>query len=197
LTIGRSPFEALYGHSPCQFGVCPDTINPVGSLNEWLQERELMNALIKQHLNWAVLRMKGKADKKRSEHQFDKGDLVFLKLQPYVPSSLVPMANQKLSFKYFGPFEILDRVGSVAYKLKLPIGCSIHPVFHVSLLKKAMGVNVPVTTELSSELVAWQVPEKVLQRRMMNHGLRPVLQGLIKWTDSPISLATWEDLEAL
>jgi hypothetical protein len=144
-----------------------------------------------------VLRMKGKADKKRSEHQFDKGDLVFLKLQPYVPSSLVPMANQKLSFKYFGPFEILDRVGSVAYKLKLPVGCSIHPVFHVSLLKKAMGVNVPVTTELSSELVAWQVPEKVLQRRMMNHGLRPVLQGLIKWTDSPISLATWKDLEAL
>jgi hypothetical protein len=57
---------------------------------------------------------------------------VFLKLQPSVQSSLAPHANQKLSFKYFGPFEIFDRVGAVAYKLKLPNHCTIHLVFHVS-----------------------------------------------------------------
>jgi hypothetical protein len=57
---------------------------------------------------------------------------VFLKLQPSVQSSLAPHANQKLSFKYFGPFEIFDRVGAVAYRLKLPNQCTIHLVFHVS-----------------------------------------------------------------
>jgi len=57
------------------------------------------------------------ADKHRSERHFNVGDEVFVKLQPYVQSTLAPRTNQKLSFKYFGPFTILERVGSVAYKL--------------------------------------------------------------------------------
>jgi hypothetical protein len=117
-----------------------------------------MTTLITQHLNGAVLRMKHQSDKKHSEHQFEKGELVFLKLHPYVQSSLAPRANQKLSFKFFGPFEILDRIGSVAYKLKLPEGCTIQLVFHVSQLMKALGVDVPVTTNLPSEVASWQVP---------------------------------------
>jgi hypothetical protein len=87
-SIDSSSFEALYGHSPHHFGVCPDAMTPVGSLNDWLQERKLMTVLIKQHLNRVVLRMKHQSDKKHSEHQFDRGDLVFFKLQPYVQSSL-------------------------------------------------------------------------------------------------------------
>jgi hypothetical protein len=156
-----------------------------------------MAALIKQHLNHAVVRMKNQADKKRLERQINEGDLVLFKLQPYVQSSLAPRANQKLSFKYFGPFEILDRVGAVAYKLKLPDQCAVHPVFHVSQLKKAVGASVPVIADLPSDLTTWQVPEKMLQKRMTNHGVRPVLQGLIKWSASLASLATWEDIEAL
>jgi hypothetical protein len=179
-SIGRPSFEALYGHSPRHFGVFPDVATPVLSLNEWLQERQLMTALIKQHLNRVVVRMKNKADKKRLERQFDKGDLVLLKLQPYVQSSLAPCANQKLSFKYFVPFEILDRVGAVAYTLKLPEQCVVHPMLHISQLKRAVGVSVPITAELTSDLTTWHVPEKVLQKRLTNHDIRPVLQGLIK-----------------
>jgi hypothetical protein len=52
-SIGRSPFEALYAHSPNHVGVSPDDVTPVLSLNEWLQERQLMTALMKQHLNHA------------------------------------------------------------------------------------------------------------------------------------------------
>jgi hypothetical protein len=181
-SIGQSPFLALYGHSPRHFGVFPDAATPVLSLNEWLQEWQLMTALIKHHLNRAVVRMKNEAYKKRSEQQFDKGDLVLLKLKPYVQSLLEPRANQKLSFKYFGPFEILDRVGAVAYKLKLPEQCVVHPVLHVSQLKRVVGVSVPITAELPSDLTAWQLPEMVLQKRLTNHNIRPVLQGLIKWS---------------
>lgn len=48
----------------------------------------------------------------------------------------------KLSPRFYGPFEIMDRVGTVAYKLKMPSYSKIHPVFHVSLLKKKLGNDV-------------------------------------------------------
>jgi hypothetical protein len=52
-----------------------------------------------------------------SERVFNVGDQVFLKLRPYVQSScLAPRANQKLAFKLFGPFTIIDKIGAVAYK---------------------------------------------------------------------------------
>jgi ribosomal protein L21E len=90
-----------------------------------------MNQLIRQHLIRAQDRMKKQADKKRSEREFEMGTMVYIKLQPYVQSSVMPRANQKLSFKYFGSFQILERVGSVAYRLQLPEHSSIHPVVHV------------------------------------------------------------------
>jgi hypothetical protein len=141
--------------------------------------------------------MKQQADKGRSERQFSEGDLVFLRLQPYVQSSLAPRANQKLAFKFFGPYTVLQKVGSVAYKLDLPASSSVHPVFHVSQLKKAVGSNIQVTPAVPSELTEFQVPEKILKRRLVNRGVKPVLQVLVKWSTLPESLATWEDLEAL
>ena len=91
-----------------------------------------MTDLIRQHLARAKHRMKCQANKKRSERQFSVGDLVFVKLKPYVQSSLAPRANQKLSFKFYGPFHILARIGQVAYKLLLPSSAATHLVFHVS-----------------------------------------------------------------
>jgi len=60
--------------------------------------------------------MKRQADKGRSERVFQVGDRVYLKLQPYVQSSLAPRANQKLSFKFFGPYSVVEQIGSVAYR---------------------------------------------------------------------------------
>ena len=87
----------------------------------------------------AQQRMKDYADGKRKDVQFSEGEYVFVKLQPYRQSSVALRRNQKLSMKYFGPFKIIERVGPVAYKLQLPDTARIHPIFHISLLKKCIG----------------------------------------------------------
>lgn len=103
-----------------------------------------MTSLVQQHLARAQKRLKDQADKARSEQQFTECDWVYLKLQPCVEASLAPHAYQKLVFKLFGPFQVVARIGAVAYKLKLPATTSIHPVFHISQLKTA----VPVTQSI-------------------------------------------------
>jgi hypothetical protein len=130
--IGMSPFEALYGRVPRHFGTAAGVNKVVSGMEDWLQDRKVIAGLIQQHLNMAAVRIKPHADKGRSEHQLEVGVMVFLNLQPYIQSSLAPRANQKLSFKFFGPFPVLQKVSLVAYKLGLPASSSIHLVFHIS-----------------------------------------------------------------
>lgn len=75
--------------------------------------------LVRQLLR-AQQRMKMQADKRRTERSFQVGDMVYLKLQPYVQASLAPRAHQKLSYRYFRPYKVLSKIGDVAYKLDLP-----------------------------------------------------------------------------
>lgn len=195
---GKSPFLVLYGYEPRHFGVSVDDAVTVSDLSSWLQERSLMNELVKQHLLRAKTKMKQQSDKFRSERVFQVGDWVFLKAQPYVQSSLAPRANQKLAFKFFGPYQVLSRVGAVAYRLKLPPSSLVHPVFHVSQLKKLVGDHQVVTAEMPDEsLFQWSIPEKILQKRSVTRGVHQKTQVLIKWSHVPESLATWEDLEGL
>jgi len=86
--------------------------------------------------------MKKQADKFRSERQFAVGDLVYLKLQPYIQSSVSRRAHQKLAFKFFVPYCVLEHVGKVAYRLELPPSASVHPVFYVSQLKLSAGTRL-------------------------------------------------------
>lgn len=169
----------------------------VPSLDEWCQERITIHALVKQHLAHSRIRMKRQADKQRSERQFAMGDKVFLKLQPYVQSSVSPRAHQNLAFKYFGPYKIVKRIGPLAYKLLLPSSSSIHPVFHVSQLKKMVYDVSQVLPSLPTDVDLPRVPVKVMDRRMVSRGVNLVKQVLIQWSDWPVSLATWEDWESV
>lgn len=92
--------------------------------------------------------MRAQADTKQSERNFLSLDWVYLKLQPYVQFSVATTANHKLAFRYFGPFQVEQKVGAVAYKLKLPSTCEIHPIIHVSQLKKALSLGEFVQEEL-------------------------------------------------
>lgn len=139
--------------------------------------------------------MKRQSNKNCAEHIFAMGDWVFFKLQSYVQSSLAHHSHQKLSFRFFGPYQIVECVGAVAYHLALPSTVAIHPVFHVSQLKKSHG-DATVTAVLPSDDIQFQVPECVLQCRWTT-GDHSIEQGLIKWSQMPSSLATWESLEQL
>jgi hypothetical protein len=78
---------------------------------------------------------KSYADKCRTHREFKVGDHVFLKVKSR-KSPLKLGIFSKLATRYCGSFEILERIGHVAYMLALPTSICIHNVFHVSLLKK-------------------------------------------------------------
>lgn len=141
--------------------------------------------------------MKSQADKRRSERVFSVGDKVFLKLQPYVQSSVVRRTNHKLGFKYFGPFSVLERIGEVAYRLDLPESSRVHPVFHESQLKPSIGPGHKVLPQLPISDSLFQVPVRVLQKRVPQQGHQTVVQVLVQWSGSSEEMATWEDLETL
>lgn len=83
--------------------------------------------------------MKFHADKHRLERSFLVGDWVYLRLQPYRQKSISHKTFNKLSPRFYGPFQVLQKIGAVTYKLDLPPGSQIHPVFHVSYLKAKLG----------------------------------------------------------
>lgn len=141
--------------------------------------------------------MKAQSDKHRTERSFSVGDQVFLKLQPYIQKSVAPRANHKLAYKFFGPYTILERVGEVAYCLDLPNTSKVHPVFHVSLLRKVLKPTQQVLPCLPSPESAVQVPEKILQKRVIHRNDKKLVQVLLQWSGDPVDLATWEDFEAI
>jgi hypothetical protein len=83
--------------------------------------------------------MKQQEDQGHYEHQFVEGDQVFLHLHPYMKTSLKSQQCQKLAPNFYGPYTILKMVGPVAYQLAFPNNSKIHPIFHVSFLKKVIG----------------------------------------------------------
>lgn len=83
--------------------------------------------------------MKKYYDQGRRVVEFKVGDYVYLKLQPFGQKTLRKKMSLKLSKRYYGPFKVLERLGDVAYRLELPPSVKLHPVFHVTLLKKRIG----------------------------------------------------------
>jgi hypothetical protein len=134
-SLGCSPFKALYGYE-ANLGLQPATSDQAPtSVTEIIANREAHLQLLKQRLAQAQNRMKVQADRNRTDKQFMVGDLVLLRLQPYTQSSVASRPYPKLAYKFFGPYKVLERIGSVAYKLELPDNSGVHPVFHISQLK--------------------------------------------------------------
>lgn len=156
-----------------------------------------MQNTLRQHLLRAKQIMKDQADKNRTPREFQVGDEVFLKLQQYIQTSVSDRANHKLAFKYFGPFRVLARVNDVSYKLQLPEGSSIYPVFHVSLLRKVLAPGTSASVQLPAADGYLQVPESIREKRWLPGARKTREQGLVHWSNTDASQDTWEDLEDL
>jgi hypothetical protein len=199
-TIGKSPFQALYGYEPPAREMVLTEATQVVVVEEWMQRRINMDQLIKGLLEGARNRMRQVADKRQSERTFFIGDWVFLKLQPYRQGSVMYRKHYKLNLRYYGPYQILERIGTVAYKLQLPPGSAVHPVFHVSLLRKKVGEVAIVSQTLpivDDEGRVKVYPVTILERKLMKKGNTAVVAGLIQWSNSFPEDATWEELTEL
>ena len=126
--------------------------------------------------------------------EFAVGDWVLLRMLHRHTQSLVPGARGKLRPKYAGPFEMLERIGTVAYRLRLPEGARIHDVFHVGVLKPFRGTpptSVPALPPIHHGRPLQQ-PERVLRSELR----RGVWHVLVEWSGMPASEATWEPVPA-
>jgi hypothetical protein len=134
-SLKMSPFESLYGRK-CKIPIILS--NPMDRITigtDMLKEMEQEVIHIKKNLKIAQDRHKSYVDRKRTPREFKKRDHVYLRVRPR-KSSLIMGACAKLAPQYCGPFEVLDRVGLIPYRLSLPPKVKAYNVFHVSLLKK-------------------------------------------------------------
>jgi hypothetical protein len=162
-----------------------------------IENQQQILQILKDNLTMAQNRMKQQADQHRSERSFEVGDWVFLRLQPYKQMSLKQAKkDNKLSPKYYGPYKVLQKIGTMSYKLELPTSSRVHPVFHVSCLKKVIGDKIPVQTifpELDEEGKMILEPEAITDTRIRQLRNRSISEYLIKWRKLPAEDSTWED----
>ncbi|KAJ0668240.1 putative nucleotidyltransferase, Ribonuclease H [Helianthus annuus] len=191
-----TPFEAVYGRPPPRvLSYVPGTSN-LQAVDEYLSDRDKLLRELRSNLVVAQSRMKSWADSKRREVEYSVGDLVYVRLQPYRQSTVVTRSSAKISPKFFGPYRVLERVGQVAYRLELPPGSLVHDVFHVSLLKKSVGIPPsPPFSDVTVPVLPSSVPqpESILDERVVQKGkYRPKTELLVKWVGLSREEATWE-----
>nr|GEU86582.1 reverse transcriptase [Tanacetum cinerariifolium] len=148
-SIKMTQYQALYGWLPPSVIPYSPGSSIAANIDELLVERDALLRQLKHNLIAAKHRMEMKANRKRRDVEFTPGDRVLAKLQPYRQITVAKRLYNKLAKHYYGPFEVLERVGKVAYRLALT--SKIHPVFHVSILKPFSGIGHEVVTDLPEE----------------------------------------------
>ncbi|PKA49390.1 hypothetical protein AXF42_Ash016579 [Apostasia shenzhenica] len=195
-----TPYDVLYDQKPPLHVPYIAGSASIEAVHKTLQDREDFLKQLKHHLHQARNKMKVQADKHHREKELTVGDSVYVKLQPYRQNSLGRRSSHKLSPRYFGPFEVIARIGKVAYKLKLLEYAKIHPIFHISLLKRRVGSR-PMAQILPAEITTLgQIraqPVTILKRRAVLRKRRLIQQGLIQWSQTNTEDASWEDLDLI
>ncbi|XP_069154406.1 uncharacterized protein [Solanum lycopersicum] len=174
-SIEMAPFEALY---------------------DLLRESLDKVKLIQDRLLMAQSRQKSYADRKVRDLEFMVGERVLLKVSPM--KGVMRFGKKgKLSPRYIGPFEVVECIGEVAYQLALPPGLSgVHPVFHISMLKKYhQGGDHVIQWDsvlLDQNLTFEEEPITILDRQIRKLRSKEIASVKVQWKHRPVEEATWE-----
>ncbi|KAL0388133.1 UNVERIFIED_CONTAM: Transposon Ty3-G Gag-Pol polyprotein [Sesamum radiatum] len=199
---GMSRFKLAYGQQPTTphevsvqrtGGKCPAAYRYARSKQELLDEA-------KDSLAKAQRRMKKYADMGRRHVEFNAGDQVLLKLTPQIWKKISSKSvHRGLIPKYDGPFEVMSKVGSLAYRLKLPDRLKIHPTFHVSFLKKFHQDLLDAArqqTQRAPPVIRKEFEKtvlKILDHRTMGQSKKNRRTDyLVHWSGESEADATWE-----
>lgn len=198
-----TPFQALYGRLPPPIPTYKDGLSLVHEVDQQLINQDELLWQLKANLERLVNRMKQMADKKWRDISFDVGEWALLKLHPDCQQTVFKRVHQKLASRFYGPNQILEKIGPVAYKLQLLEGACIHPVFHVSLLKpyqdnggnaKKPQAELPPFTDGGVVLLE---PQTILDYRWIKQGTELIEESLGQWKHLPTKEATCEPLKKL
>ncbi|GKF45804.1 hypothetical protein Tco_0135606 [Tanacetum coccineum] len=163
---------------------------------ELVQEKTDKVVVIKERLQTARDRQKSYADNRRKSLEFEVGDRVMLKVSPWKGVGCFGKKG-KLALRYVGPFEILKRIGPVAYRLRLPEELSgVHDTFHVSNQKKCLAdASLHVSlNEIKVDKTPFFVEEAV---EIMDHEIKSLKRSKIslvkvRWDSKRGPEFTWE-----
>jgi hypothetical protein len=194
-SLGCSPFEVSFGFNP-PLDVNLEMISEDHpSVKNFTEEIRLNQEVARQNLEFAQEDMKKFADRNRRLVDFKVGDSVFLDRKNIKTSR----TSRKLDWKNFGPFNVVEKINDVAFRLQLPRSMgALHDVFHVSLLSPAHPnpfegriLPPPDPVEIDDEL-EFEV-EEILDSRI--HRRR--LQYLVAWKGYGPEVNSWEVAEYL
>ena len=151
---------------------------------------------VRDKMRAAQDRQKHYADKRRKELEFAVGDMVYLKMITFKGRVRIS-GRRKLDPRYLGPFRVIERVGSVAYKLDLPSEMeAFHNVFHISQLRKCLtdqDVLIPeIPSDLGTNLTLETRPVRIVDR--MEKAMRKKTIQMVKviWDCNGREETTWE-----
>ncbi|GJX17041.1 putative reverse transcriptase domain-containing protein [Tanacetum coccineum] len=195
-SVRCAPFEALYGRkcrSPIMWAEVGEgqLIGP-----ELVQETTEKISQIKDRLKAARDRQKSYADKRRKPLEFSVGDYVLLKVSPWKDEVRFGKKG-KLAPRFVGPFEIIEKVGSVAYRLDLPEELNgVHDTFHVSNLKKCLAdptLQVPLDEiRVDAKLNFVEKPVEILEREFKKLKRSRIAIIKVRWDSKRGPEFTWE-----
>ena len=195
-TINMAPYEALYGRkcrSPLYWdGVGERRVLGPNAVEEMVEVVRQIRVRIKE----AQDRQKSYADVRRTDLQFQAGDKVFLKVSPSKGITRFGVKG-KLKPRFIGPYEILEGIGPVAYRLALPPSLgNVHNVFHVSQLRKYVfdpkHVIYYEEVALNSDLSYEERPQMILDRKVQNLRNKSIASVKVLWRNHEYEEATWE-----
>ena len=161
-----------------------------------IQETTDKISKIREQIKTARHHQKSYADNRRKPLEFSIGDRVLLKVSPW--KGVVRFGKRgKLAPRYVGPFEILERIGPVAYKFKLPQELSsIHDTYHVSNLKKFItdeSLAIPLDEiHVDEKLQFVEEPLEIMNRKVKQHRRTQIPIVLIRWNSPRGPELTWE-----